>query len=167
MNDFSSSSFIRTDTGRVDSVEWVSPSAGTSQDNKASFHVSSSLFDHDLNLQDLRIFFVSLIWTRDFFTRTIVRVGRYLSHCSCKAVANSWFLCKQDVISNKIPLKIKMDCLKLKLEIVEALSVSPPANKSIFTDDEDNSVVVPLAKRSKRYNPPAIHVLAFILAIPG
>ncbi|GFV64599.1 catalase [Trichonephila clavipes] len=24
-------------------------------------------------------------WTRDFVTRTIVRVERYLSHCSCKA----------------------------------------------------------------------------------
>ncbi|GFS49197.1 hypothetical protein TNCV_2410381 [Trichonephila clavipes] len=66
---------------------------------------------------------------RDFLTRTIVRVGRYLSHWSCK--------------------------------------VSPPANKSILTDDEDNSVVIPLARRSKRYNPPAIDVKPFILAIPG
>ncbi|GFT05095.1 uncharacterized protein TNCV_531421 [Trichonephila clavipes] len=74
--------------------------------------------------------------TRDFVTRMIVRVGRYLSHCSCK-------------------------------EIVEALSASPPTNKSILTDDEDNSVVVPLAKKSKRCNPPAIHVIAFILGIPG
>ncbi|GFX61571.1 uncharacterized protein TNCV_2745461 [Trichonephila clavipes] len=82
-------------------------------------------------------------------------------------VANSWFLCKQDAISNKIPVKIKMDRLKFKLEIVEALSVSPPTNRSILTDDEDNSVVIPLAKRSKRYNPPATHVMAFILAIPG
>ncbi|GFW05431.1 uncharacterized protein TNCV_3359481 [Trichonephila clavipes] len=94
-------------------------------------------------------------------------VGRYLSHCSCKAVANSWFLCKQDAISNKIPLKIKMDRLKFKLEIVEALSASSPTNNSILIDDEDNSVVIPLAKRSKRYNPPAIHVMAFILTIPG
>ncbi|GFT61456.1 uncharacterized protein TNCV_2480111 [Trichonephila clavipes] len=83
------------------------------------------------------------------------------------AVANSWFLCKQDAISNEIPLKIKMNCLKLKLEIVEALSASPPTNKSILADDEDNSVVIPLSKRSKRYNPPAIHTMAFILAIPG
>ncbi|GFW57670.1 hypothetical protein TNCV_2925891 [Trichonephila clavipes] len=50
-----------------------------------------------------------------------------------------------------------------KLEIFEAL----PTNKSILTDDEDNSAVNPLAKRSKRYNPPAIHAMAFILAIPG
>ncbi|GFW01258.1 histone-lysine N-methyltransferase SETMAR [Trichonephila clavipes] len=53
-----------------------------------------------------------------------------------------------------------MDGLKFKLEIVEALSASPPANRSILTD---NSVVIPLAKRSKRYNPPTIHVMAFIL----
>ncbi|GFW50294.1 uncharacterized protein TNCV_4697101 [Trichonephila clavipes] len=76
------------------------------------------------------------------------------------AVANSWFLCKQDAISNKIPLKIKMGRLKFNLEISEALSASPPTNKSILTDDEDNSVVIPLAKRSK-------HVMAFILVIPG
>ncbi|GFW72586.1 hypothetical protein TNCV_3798141 [Trichonephila clavipes] len=31
MNDFSGSSFLPTDSGRVDSVEWRSPSAGTSQ----------------------------------------------------------------------------------------------------------------------------------------
>ncbi|GFW15628.1 uncharacterized protein TNCV_3581261 [Trichonephila clavipes] len=102
-----------------------------------------------------------------FVSRTIVRVGRYLSHCSYKTLVNSWFLCKQDAISNKIPLKIKMDCLKSKLQIVEALSASPPTNESILNNDEDNSVVVPLTKRSKRYNPPAIHVMAFILAIPG
>ncbi|GFV04829.1 uncharacterized protein TNCV_5047931 [Trichonephila clavipes] len=83
------------------------------------------------------------------------------------AVANSWFQCKQDAISNKIPLKIKMDRLKFKLEIVEALSTSPPTKKSILTDDEVNSVVIPLAKRSKLYNPPAVNVMAFILAIPG
>ncbi|GFU43554.1 hypothetical protein TNCV_4005841 [Trichonephila clavipes] len=52
-------------------------------------------------------------------------------------------------------------------EIVEALSTSPPTNKSILTDDEDDSVVILLAKRLKHYNPPAIHVMAFILAIPG
>ncbi|GFV77138.1 hypothetical protein TNCV_1771501 [Trichonephila clavipes] len=56
-----------------------------------------------------------------------------------------------------------MDLLKFKLEIVEALSASPPTNKSILTDDEDNSVVIPLAKRWKRYNPPAIHDMTFIL----
>ncbi|GFX74898.1 uncharacterized protein TNCV_1844701 [Trichonephila clavipes] len=70
-------------------------------------------------------------------------------------------------MSNKIPVKMKMDRLKFKLEIVEALSAFPPTNKSILTDDEDNSVVIPLAKRSKRYNSPAIHAMAFILAIPG
>ncbi|GFS85586.1 uncharacterized protein TNCV_2794271 [Trichonephila clavipes] len=105
--------------------------------------------------------------TRYFVTRMVVRVGRYLSHCSCKAVANSLFLCKQDAISYKIPLKITMDHLKFKLEIAEALSTSPPTNKSILADYEDNSVVIPLANRSKRYNPPATHVMAFILAIPG
>ncbi|GFX96951.1 uncharacterized protein TNCV_1996831 [Trichonephila clavipes] len=68
--------------------------------------------------------------SRDFVTRTIVRAGRCLSHCSCK-------------------------------EIFEALSASPPTNKSILTDDEGNSVVIPLAERSKRYNPPAIYVMAF------
>ncbi|GFX51123.1 uncharacterized protein TNCV_2734741 [Trichonephila clavipes] len=83
------------------------------------------------------------------------------------AVANYWFLCKQDAISNKIPLKIKMDRLKFKLEIVEALSTSPPNKKSILTDDEDNSAVIPLSKRLKRYTLPAIHVMTFILAIPG
>ncbi|GFW68228.1 hypothetical protein TNCV_1881081 [Trichonephila clavipes] len=55
-----------------------------------------------------------------------------------------------------------MDPLKFKLEIVEALSASPPTNKSISTDDEDNSVVISLAKRSKHCNPPAIHVTTFI-----
>ncbi|GFU45241.1 uncharacterized protein TNCV_4236471 [Trichonephila clavipes] len=73
----------------------------------------------------------SLRRTRDFVTRTIVRVGRYVSHCSCKAVENSWFLCRQDAISNKIPPKIKMDRLKFKLEIVETLAVSPPTDKNI------------------------------------
>ncbi|GFY22710.1 hypothetical protein TNCV_2179711 [Trichonephila clavipes] len=53
------------------------------------------------------------------------------------------------------------------VEIVEALSAYPPTNKIISTDDEDNSVVIPLAIRSKRYNPPAIHVMAFILEFPG
>ncbi|GFS71941.1 uncharacterized protein TNCV_1702151 [Trichonephila clavipes] len=76
-------------------------------------------------------------------------------------------MCKQDAISNHVPLKIKMDRSKFKLEIIEALSASPPTNKSILTDDEDNSVVIPLAKRPKRYNPPVIHVMAFILDIPG
>ncbi|GFU63793.1 uncharacterized protein TNCV_3321901 [Trichonephila clavipes] len=70
-------------------------------------------------------------------------------------------------MTNKIPLKIQMDRLQFKLEIAEALSASPPTNKSILTDDEDNSVVIPLAKRSKRYNTPVIHVMAFILAISG
>ncbi|GFX15538.1 uncharacterized protein TNCV_3304671 [Trichonephila clavipes] len=96
----------------------------------------------------------------------ILRVGRHLSLCSCKAVANSWFLCKQDATSNEVPLKIEMDGLKFKLEIVEALSASSPTIKSFLTDDEDNSVVIPLVKRSKRYDPPAIHVMAFILGIP-
>ncbi|GFT16624.1 multidrug resistance-associated protein 1 [Trichonephila clavipes] len=82
-------------------------------------------------------------------------------------VANSSFLCKQDAISNKTPQKIKMDRLKFKLEKVEALAVSPPTNKSILTNDEDNSVVIPFVKRSKCYNPPVRHVMAFILAIPG
>ncbi|GFV67755.1 uncharacterized protein TNCV_4624351 [Trichonephila clavipes] len=88
-------------------------------------------------------------------------------HYNNLAVANSWFLCKQDAISKKTPIKIKMDRLKFKLVIVEMLSASPPSNKSILTDDEDNSVVITLAKRSKRYNPPTIHAMAFILAIPG
>ncbi|GFX07532.1 hypothetical protein TNCV_5092431 [Trichonephila clavipes] len=60
-----------------------------------------------------------------------------------------------------------MDCLKFKLEIVEALSASPPTIKGILTDDEDNSVVIPLSERSKRYNSPDIHVMTFIMAIPG
>ncbi|GFV39995.1 uncharacterized protein TNCV_4412261 [Trichonephila clavipes] len=148
---------------------------------------------------------------RDFVTRTIVQVGRYLSHrsyegesssdenneekhrniCNGKktldpslplkspgpihfivlAVTNSWLLCKRDGISNKIPENIKVDRLKFKFEIVEALaaslSLSLPTKKSILTDDEVNSVVISLAKRPKRYNPSAMHVMAFILAIPG
>ncbi|GFT15073.1 hypothetical protein TNCV_4316511 [Trichonephila clavipes] len=43
-------------------------------------------------------------------------------HFIVLAVANSWFQCKQDAISNKIPPKIKMDRLKFELEIVEALA---------------------------------------------
>ncbi|GFX16230.1 uncharacterized protein TNCV_4704841 [Trichonephila clavipes] len=93
--------------------------------------------------------------------------SKYWANGRRKIVTNSWFLCKQDAISNEIPVKIKMDSLKFKLEIAEALSASPPTNKSILADDEDNSVVVPLSKRSKRCNPPAVHAMAFILAIPG
>ncbi|GFT91475.1 uncharacterized protein TNCV_4286241 [Trichonephila clavipes] len=83
---------------------------------------------------------VPAVATRDFVTRTIVRFGRYLSHWSYEAVANSWLLCQLDAISNKIPPRIKMDRLKFKLEIVETLAASPPTNKSILTH-EDNSVV--------------------------
>ncbi|GFW43330.1 putative transposable element [Trichonephila clavipes] len=57
-----------------------------------------------------------------------------------------------------------MDRLKFKLVIVKALSAYPPTNKSILTDDEDNSVVIPLAKRSKRCNPPAIHVMRILFS---
>ncbi|GFV35981.1 uncharacterized protein TNCV_2867391 [Trichonephila clavipes] len=78
-------------------------------------------------------------------------------------VSNSWYLSKQDAISNKIPLKVKT----FKVDIVEALSASPPTNKSVLTDDEDNSVVITLAKRWKHYNPPAIHVMTLILATLG
>ncbi|GFY31563.1 retrovirus-related Pol polyprotein from transposon 17.6 [Trichonephila clavipes] len=52
-------------------------------------------------------------------------------------------------------------------ETTEALSASPPTSQSILTDYEDKSVVIPPAKRSKHYNPPAMHAMAFILAIPG
>ncbi|GFV62047.1 transposable element Tcb1 transposase [Trichonephila clavipes] len=45
-----------------------------------------------------------------------------------------------------------MDRLKFKFEVIEALSASPPTNKSILTDDEDKSVVIPLAKGSTPYN---------------
>ncbi|GFW75650.1 uncharacterized protein TNCV_4428331 [Trichonephila clavipes] len=83
------------------------------------------------------------------------------------SVSNSWSLCKQSAISNKIPSKIKMDRLKFKLEIVEALAASPPTNKRILTDDEDGKVTIPIAKRSKCYNPPSIYVMALILTIPG
>ncbi|GFT98416.1 hypothetical protein TNCV_4625641 [Trichonephila clavipes] len=61
------------------------------------------------------------------------------------AVENFWFLCKRDAIPNKIPPKIKLDRLKSKLEIVEALATSPPTNKNILNDDEDNNEVIPLA----------------------
>ncbi|GFX97139.1 transposable element Tcb2 transposase [Trichonephila clavipes] len=57
------------------------------------------------------------------------------------------FLGKQDAISNRTPLKIKMDRLKLKLELVESLSASPPTSKSVETDYEGNSVVIPFAKK--------------------
>ncbi|GFT91968.1 uncharacterized protein TNCV_124981 [Trichonephila clavipes] len=63
-----------------------------------------------------------------------------LIHLIVLAVANSWILCKQDAISNKISPKFKMDRLKFKLEIVEALAASPRTNKNILTD-KDNSVV--------------------------
>ncbi|GFX98407.1 uncharacterized protein TNCV_4001761 [Trichonephila clavipes] len=100
-------------------------------------------------------------------TKHMIRVYWKGNHTSSYENDEERFLCKQDAISNKIPLKIKMEHLKFKLEIVEALSASSPTSKSILTDDEDNSVVIPLAKRLKRYNPPAIHLMAFILAIPG
>ncbi|PRD21185.1 UNVERIFIED_CONTAM: hypothetical protein NCL1_52539 [Trichonephila clavipes] len=50
-------------------------------------------------------------------------------------------------------------------ESLKAIAGSPPSNKSILTHDEDNRVVIPLAERSKCYDPPAIHVMPFILAI--
>ncbi|GFY05068.1 uncharacterized protein TNCV_562001 [Trichonephila clavipes] len=84
---------------------------------------------------------------------------------SDETVANSWFLFKQGAISSKIPPKIKVDRMTFRLEVVGALSAFPPTNKSILTDDEDNNVVIPLVKRSKRCNPPAIYVMAFIMAI--
>ncbi|GFX07750.1 hypothetical protein TNCV_4160191 [Trichonephila clavipes] len=49
-------------------------------------------------------------------------------------------------ISNKIPPKTKMDRLKFKLEIVEESAAFPPTYKSILTDEEDNSVVIPPTK---------------------
>ncbi|GFX97952.1 hypothetical protein TNCV_4906031 [Trichonephila clavipes] len=52
-------------------------------------------------------------------------------------------------------------------EIVDVLAASPSTNKFILTDDKDNGVVIPLSKGSKRHNPPAVHVMAFILVIPG
>ncbi|GFX12694.1 uncharacterized protein TNCV_3158151 [Trichonephila clavipes] len=55
-----------------------------------------------------------------------------------------------------------MDRIKFKLEIVEALSAFAPTNKSILSDNEDNRVVCnSTRKEPKRYNPPAIHVMAF------
>ncbi|GFV44591.1 hypothetical protein TNCV_2006621 [Trichonephila clavipes] len=68
-------------------------------------------------------------------------------------------------MSNQIPPQINADCLKFKLEIVEALAASPPSNNSILTDDEDNSIVIPLAKRSRCYNTSTKHFMPFILAI--
>ncbi|GFW83714.1 uncharacterized protein TNCV_668271 [Trichonephila clavipes] len=86
---------------------------------------------------------------------------------SSDAVANSWFVCKQDAISYKISSKIKVDRLKFTLEVVVALEASPTTNKSIFTDDEDNSVFNSTHKKIEVFNPPAIYVIPFILAIPG
>ncbi|GFS49723.1 hypothetical protein TNCV_4344311 [Trichonephila clavipes] len=72
------------------------------------------------------------------------------------AKANSWFQYEQDVISNvKFLQKLKMDLLKFKLEIAEALSTSTPTNKSILTDEENDSAVILPTIRSKYYNPPA------------
>ncbi|GFW26868.1 hypothetical protein TNCV_1377111 [Trichonephila clavipes] len=95
--------------------------------------------------------------------------GSYMTpiYSRSQIVANSWFLCKLDLISNKIPENIKVDRLKFKLEIVEALAASPPTNKSILTDDEDKSVVISLAKIAKCYHPPAIHAMPLIQVIPG
>ncbi|GFX13155.1 uncharacterized protein TNCV_2989191 [Trichonephila clavipes] len=41
-----------------------------------------------------------------------------------------------------------MHRIKFTFEIVQALSASPPANKSILTDDEDNRAVVPTRRRN-------------------
>ncbi|GFT49650.1 hypothetical protein TNCV_3367891 [Trichonephila clavipes] len=61
-----------------------------------------------------------------------------------------------------------MNRLKFQLDIVKVLSQSLHLLTKVFlTDDEDNRVVIAFTKRSKRYNPPAIHVMAFILAIKG
>ncbi|GFW70684.1 hypothetical protein TNCV_2922391 [Trichonephila clavipes] len=48
-----------------------------------------------------------------------------------------------------------MDRLKFKLEIFGLSSASPPTNKTILTDDEENNVVeFHSQKDRKRYNPP-------------
>ncbi|GFT00388.1 hypothetical protein TNCV_1981381 [Trichonephila clavipes] len=86
---------------------------------------------------------------------------------------------KLDILQNdycalpdKVNLKDSLDTLSDLQDEAEKTKLSflvllPPTNKSILTDEEDNSAGIPLAKRSKRYNPPAIHVMAFTLAIPG
>ncbi|GFV90720.1 hypothetical protein TNCV_2224361 [Trichonephila clavipes] len=51
--------------------------------------------------------------------------------------------------------KLKVDVLKFKLKIVEALVASELTNKNILTDDEDDSDLILPATRSKHYNPPA------------
>ncbi|GFW23028.1 hypothetical protein TNCV_3801291 [Trichonephila clavipes] len=93
-----------------------------------------------------------------------VTCSRFKITSSCKFLVS---VHKHDAISNKILPKIKTDPLKFELEIVEALAASPPTDKIIFPDDEDNSVVIQLTKRSKSYDPLAIHIMPFILAIPG
>ncbi|GFX03870.1 hypothetical protein TNCV_4677751 [Trichonephila clavipes] len=67
-------------------------------------------------------------------------------HFIVLAVTNPWLQYKQDTISNKIPPKIKMDFIKFKFEVAEVLAESPPTNKSIFTDDEDDSAVTILVE---------------------
>ncbi|GFY18212.1 hypothetical protein TNCV_2046181 [Trichonephila clavipes] len=72
-------------------------------------------------------------WKEQYLVKKAVGVSisKSLEHIPYvdSAVSNSLFLCKQDAISNKIPLKMKMERLKFKSEIVEALPASPPTNQ--------------------------------------
>ncbi|GFV80989.1 hypothetical protein TNCV_2269731 [Trichonephila clavipes] len=76
--------------------------------------------------------------------------------------------CNNDKVKPLIPLRKRGRPPKVPLTPDSSSGrPSPPTNRSILAHDGDNNVVIPLAKRSKRSNPPATHVMAFILAIPG
>ena len=71
------------------------------------------------------------------------------------AVCNSWFEYIRDAEANKVPKKGKKDLLKFKLEVAEALATTPPENRRVISEDEDDEVELSPIKRSKFYNPPA------------
>ncbi|GFW02243.1 hypothetical protein TNCV_2383661 [Trichonephila clavipes] len=70
------------------------------------------------------------------------------------AQANSWFQYKLEVISSEISPKIKMDCLKFKLEVAEVLAASAITNKSILTDANSENGFDDLIKNIISFLPP-------------
>ncbi|GFV72004.1 transposable element Tc1 transposase [Trichonephila clavipes] len=104
------------------------------------------------------------VLTQKFVTGTIVGIRRYLSPSSYKVVANLGFCANKMQYQMKFVQKSKWISI-FRLEIAETLAASPSTNINILIDDEDNSVVIPPTRKSKYYNPPAIHVMFFYIGM--
>ncbi|GFT96147.1 uncharacterized protein TNCV_1884701 [Trichonephila clavipes] len=87
-------------------------------------------------------------WTRDFVTRSIVRVGRYLSHCSCKGIEVKVGITFQDgdrfnscqVIYSQFGLAIHQNDHQARRRFIEwaqnEIAVLPDFHKRILFTDE-------------------------------